>query len=246
MLHGSEGGSFPALEPEAVILASQGFAVLVYCYFDCGRGLVGPRQTLKDVDVAAVHRAAEWLRAQPQSNGKVAVYGFSRGAELALVAASLDAAPERRLDAVAVHSPSDRYNSYFNWNWREPACLLCRAGQGNCRPDAPRSDFVWNIACGPDDEMRMDFSRAAWIVDGGAVRAGTRIEVERYQGPLLITVGESDEVWPVDQTRRIEATLRDYGREPEVHYFPGAGHIFGQRDENQRRAIVLAFLKRLP
>ncbi|MBM3755333.1 MAG: hypothetical protein FJW38_15275 [Acidobacteria bacterium] len=114
MLHGSEGGSFPAIESEATILASQGFAVLVYCYFDCGRGLVGPRQTLKDIDVSVVHKAAEWLRSQPQSNGKVVVYGFSRGAELALVAASLDSAPETRIEPFAVHPPSDFYNSYFN------------------------------------------------------------------------------------------------------------------------------------
>ncbi|MBM3755332.1 MAG: hypothetical protein FJW38_15270 [Acidobacteria bacterium] len=87
-------------------------------------------------------------------------------------------------------------------------------------------------------------TRRAWIVDGAAVGAGTRIPIERFTGPIFISVGESDEVWPADQTRLIEATLRNFGREPEVHYFPCAAHIFGYLDENRRRALVLAFLKR--
>lgn len=39
------------------------------------------------------------MREQEWSNGKVALYGFSRGAEL---------------DAVIAHSPSDLYNSFWN------------------------------------------------------------------------------------------------------------------------------------
>ncbi len=245
MLHGSEGGSVPYLESEAAILASQGFAVLVLCYFDCGRGLAGVRQTLRDVDVSLVHRATAWLRSLPESDGKVVVYGFSRGAELALIAGGASGTDAERPDALVVHSPSDLHNSFFNWSWRDAACWLCRAGQGNCARDAPRAAFVWNIGCGPDDETRMDFSQSAWRVDGSIVRAGTRIPVERFPGPTMITVGEQDEVWPVSQTRRIEAALRAFGREPEVHYFPEGGHVFGYAGENERRRLVLEFLRKI-
>jgi dienelactone hydrolase len=243
MLHGSEGGSVPYIESEATILASQGFAVLVLCYFDCGRGLTGPRQTLRDIDVGIVHRAVRWLREQPASNGKVAVYGFSRGAELALIAGSLDVAPEERPDALLAHSPSDTYNSFFNWSWQEPSCWICNRGQGVCNPAGPRSQYTWNISCGPDDETRMDFSRSAWLVNGLPVPAGTRIAVERLESPILITVGEDDDVWPVAQTRRIEARLVSAGRLPQVHYFPGAKHVFGYQDENRRRQLVFDFLR---
>lgn len=244
MLHGSEGGSVPYIESEATILAAQGFAVLTLCYFDCSRGLIGPRRTLKDVEARIVLEAVSWLRSQPYSNGRVAVYGFSRGAELALVAASLDAGPQERPTGVIAHSPSDRFNSFFNWSWREPSCWICRTASCNTPPPGPL--YTWNPSCGPDDETRMNFSQSAWLVSGQNVPSGTRIPVEKYDGPVLLTVGEQDEVWSPDQTRRVEATLRAGGREPEVHYFAGARHVFGGDDENRRRALVLDFLKRLP
>jgi dienelactone hydrolase len=247
MLHGSEGGSVPYIESEATILATQGFAVLTFCYFDCGRGFTGPRETLKDVDTARVTSAIAWLRSQPMSNGKVVLYGFSRGAELALVIASL-ASPvsEEQPTAVIAHSPSDVFNSYWNWSWRDPACWLCRRGIGQCRDNPPRTDLQWNPACGRDDETRMDFSQSAWLIDSQPVRTGTRIPIERFEGPILITVGEQDATWPVEQTRRIEQTLRTAGRQPQIHYFPEAGHVFGYQDENLRRQLVFDFLRALP
>ncbi|MSV28215.1 MAG: hypothetical protein EXQ52_05655 [Bryobacterales bacterium] len=246
MLHGSEGGSVPYIESEATILASQGFAVLTLCYFDCNRGLVGPRKTLRDVEATLVLRAASWLRGQPHSNGKVAVYGFSRGAELALIVGSLTATAAERPTALIAHSPSDIYNSFYNWSWQEPSCWVCRNGLGRCPTNAPRSELAWNPACGPDDETRMDFSQSAWLIHGANVPRGVRIRIEDFDGPILITVGERDTVWSPDQTRRIEATLRDWGRNPEVHYFPEGGHVFGGDDENRRRAHVLRFLRALP
>jgi len=245
MLHGSEGGSAWLIKPEADLIASQGYAVLVLCYFDCGRGLTGPRQTLRDVDVALLHRAVAWLRQQDWSNGKVAVYGFSRGAELAMIAGSLESAEQERPSALIAHSPSDLFNSYFNWSWREPACWLCPLGAGRCPGSIPQPAHQWNEACGPDNERRMDFSHSAWMVNGATVPAGRRIAVENIPIPTLITVGEADQTWPADQTRRIESRMRAAGRDPQVHYFPGAGHIFGGDDENLRRSLVLTFLEQL-
>ncbi|MBL8234165.1 MAG: dienelactone hydrolase family protein [Bryobacterales bacterium] len=245
MLHGSEGGSVPYIESEATVLATQGFAVLVLCYFDCLRGLVGPRQTLKDVDVSTVTNAIGWMRSQPLSNGRVVVYGFSRGGELAMVIGSLSLPEAEKADALIAHSPSDKFNSFYNWSWREPSCWLCRRGQGQCPDPNRRADFQWNLSCGPDDETRMDFSRSAWLIAGRFVATGMRIEIEKFEGPVLITVGEKDQTWPVDQTRRLEASLRAVGRDPEVHYFPEGGHVFAAGDENKRRGIVLAFLRRI-
>ncbi|MBL8176522.1 MAG: dienelactone hydrolase family protein [Bryobacterales bacterium] len=245
MLHGSEGGSAWLIKPEADLIASQGYAVLVLCYFDCNRGLTGPRQTLRDIDVSLIPRAISWLREQPWSNGAVALYGFSRGAELALIAGSLEGPDSERPSALIAHSPSDLYNSYFNWSWREPACWLCPLGPGRCPGSVPQPAHQWNDACGPDNERRMDFSRSAWIVDGLSVPAGRRIAVEDISLPTLITVGEEDQTWSPDQTRRIESRMRAAGRDPEVHYFPGAGHVFGGDDENRRRSLVLTFLARL-
>lgn len=243
MLHGSEGGSAFLIKPEADILATQGFPVLLLCYFDCQRGLVGPRKTLRDVEVSLITDAVEWLRRQEWSNGKVVVYGFSRGAELSLAVGAIAAGTEAAPDALIAHSPSDVHNSFWNWSWREPACWICT--RNSCPGPVPQPAHQWNPACGPDDERRMDFSHSAWMHQGEWIPAGRRIEIERYDRPILITVGEEDQTWPVTQTRRIEAVLRGAERPAEVHYFPGAGHVFGGDDENRRRALVLAFLRKI-
>ena len=243
MLHGSEGGSAFLIKPEADILASQSFAVLLLCYFDCQRGLVGPRQTLRNVDVSVVTNAIAWLRQQEWSNGKVAVYGFSRGGELAMVIGALQTSPEKQPSALIAHSPSDVNNSSWNWSWREPGCWICT--RASCPGPVPQPGHQWNSACGPDDERRMDFSASAWLIDGIAIPTSRRIEVERIDRPVLITVGAEDQTWSPDQTRRIEAAMRAAGHSPEVHYFPAAGHVFGGDDENRRRALVLHFLRRL-
>lgn len=246
MLHGSEGGSAPYIDAEANILAMQGHSVLVLCYFDCNRGLTGPRQTLKNIEATIVLDAVGWLRHQPQSDGKVVVYGFSRGAELAMIVGSLDFSKSNRPSALIAHSPSDVFNGPWNWSWREPACWLCKAGVGKCSASTAHSDFQWNPSCGPDDPNQIDQSKSAWLVLGVSVPINHQIKIEKYDGPILITVGEEDEVWPVDQTRRLEATLKKAGRTPEIHYFPNGSHGFKGEDEITRREFVLEFLKHMP
>lgn len=241
MLHGSEGGSEPYLDVEANILATQGYKVLVFCYFDCAPG---PRETLKNVEVTNILNAIAWLRSRTSSNGKVVVYGFSRGAELTMIVGSLATTLANRPDALIAHSPSDVFVPPFNKGWHDPVCWLCKAGIGQCSSGSANSDYQWNPSCGPDDPNKMDFSKSAWLVSGINVVAGARIEIEKYKGPILITVGSADEVWPVDQTKRIESTLKAAGQSPEIHYFPNAGHIFRGRNEISRREMVLDFLQR--
>lgn len=245
MLHGSEGGSEHS-DSEASILATQGYAVLRFCYFDCNRGLTGPRESLLGVEATKVLDAVAWLRARPQSNGKVVVYGFSRGAELALIIGGLPMTQNNRPSAIIAHSPSDVFVGPFSWSWREPACWLCTAGIGKCSAVSPKSAYEWNPACGPNDPRKIDRTVSAWLVSGKSIPDRTRVEIEKYEGPLLITVGDNDEVWPVDQTKRIETTLKASGRKPEIHYFVGAGHGFRGKDEINRRLLVLDFLGRVP
>jgi len=62
----------------------------------------------------------------------------------------------------------------------------------------------------------------------------------------LITVGEKDDVWPVDRTKRIEATLKEAGKKLQIHYFPDEGHGFRWKTEIIRREMVLDFIQRVP
>ncbi|MNL53633.1 Dienelactone hydrolase family protein [compost metagenome] len=78
-----------------------------------------------------------------------------------------------------------------------------------------------------------------------SIPARTPIAIEKYNGPIMITTGTKDTVWPFEQTQRLEAKLKKFGRSPEVHYFPGADHGFSNADEMKRRDLVLDFLKRV-
>lgn len=242
MLHGSEGGSHYAGDSQAATYAMLGYRVLRYCYFDCGRGITGPRETLRGVNAEGALAAVKWLRELPGGNGKVAVFGVSRGAEFALILGAMNHGPGEKPDAIIAHAPSDVFAGPVNWDWFEVACWLCRPGTA-CAVDA---DFDWNARCGPDDPRLVDFEIAAFRVGGRDVRSGTRIEIEKYDGPLMITVGEKDEIWPAQQTRNIDKTLREAGRKPEIHYFPEGGHGLRGADEVRRVNLLLNFLERIP
>ncbi len=234
MLHGSEGGSSHYLDAEANILATQGYEVLLFCYFDCKR-TVGNRQTLKNIEVGAINEAVKWLRAQPSSNGKVVLYGFSRGAELALLVGSLFSEPS----AIIAHAPSDVTFGPFNPNGQLPICWICTKGVGKC---TDYLEYRWNFACGSDDPRGLNLSVSAWLVGGKTIPSKQQISIENFKGPILLTAGEKNSVWPSQMTRNIEATLLKAGRRPKVHYFVGANHVFVGKDEIQRREYVLDFL----
>ncbi|MDO9182182.1 MAG: dienelactone hydrolase family protein [Bacteriovorax sp.] len=246
MLHGSEGGSERYADMEANVLATQGYAVLVLCYFDCNRISSLPKQTLTNIEATIVLDAVRWLRTQSLSNNKVVFYGYSRGGELSIITGSLDMTADNRPNGIIAHSPSDVFVGPWNGGWKEHACWLCTAGINKCSEKSPKSDYQWNPLCGiNNDKNKMDFTKSSWLISGINILVKKRIEIEKYDGPILITVGEKDEVWPVDQTKRIEKTLKDAGKKPEVHYFAKEGHSFLWDAELKRKEMVLDFLQRI-
>ena len=240
MFHGSEGGSQGSLLARANLLAANGFAVLVYCYFDCNRDLVGSRETLKSVKVETVFEAAKWLKEHKLVAGKkIAFYGFSRGAELTMILGANANAFSSKPDALIAHSPSDVVVGPFNWDWNDNRCWICLESKG-----CPNfSDYTWNNRCS-DNPRTTNRDIGAWSLNGQNLKSNSRIEIEKYDGPILLTHGRKDNVWPVEQTERIEETLRKAGRTPEVHYFPNAGHGFFGKDEMKRKQLVLDFLSK--
>lgn len=106
MLHGSGGydsGSTPGLlgaQDMARHLAAQGFVVLRLCYFGCS----GRPQQLERIELEYVLSAVRYLEGLPDVDGaNVSVWGFSRGAELALLIGSLS--PDLR-SVIALYGPS--------------------------------------------------------------------------------------------------------------------------------------------
>ena len=109
LLHGSAGGFSGWSYLEAFDLASSGFVAMPFNY-----GIGGDvwfAGNIHDVELHETVLAIRALRSHPKVDGKVGLYGVSRGAEHALLVTSLMANDTETLrdlpDAVAVHAPSD-------------------------------------------------------------------------------------------------------------------------------------------
>jgi dienelactone hydrolase len=246
LLHGSQGGSDPEFAWYARLWTRLGYAVLAYCYFDCGREPQALPATLKNVETSRVLDAVAWLRQQSFSDGKVALFGFSMGAELALIVGTLEGG-ERQPNALIAHSPGEFFDPPFNPNWVKPSCWTCT---GQCKTEAPQRpdpNFTWHPQCGRDTPATLDYAKSGWLIHGTSVPSGTRIPIEKIEGPVLLIQGEEDTAWQGrGQTRDIEASLKKSGKSPTTYYFPGAGHDFaGTADMGCEMRLVQAYLQNL-
>ena len=167
--------------------------------------------SLKNVETSKVLDAVDWLRRQPFSNGKVALFGFSMGAEMALIIGSLDAG--RRLpDALVAHSPGQFFDPPFNPNWVKPSCWTCVGDCKTAAPQRPDSNFKWHPQCGADTPDTLDYASSGFLTFGASVASGTRIPIEKFDGPILLIQGEDDTAWHGrGQTRDIEESLGNAG-----------------------------------
>jgi dienelactone hydrolase len=246
LLHGSQGGSDPEFAWYAQLWSKLGYSVLAYCYFDCNRTGDALPASLKNVETSKVLDAVDWLRRQPFSNGKVALFGFSMGAEMALIIGSLDAG--RRLpDALVAHSPGQFFDPPFNPNWVKPSCWTCVGDCKTAAPQHPDPNFKWHPQCGADTPDTLDYASSGFLTFGASVPSGTRIPIEKFGGPILLIQGEDDTAWHGrGQTRDIEESLRKSGKSPATYYFPDAGHDFaGTADMGCEMRLVDAYLQRL-
>jgi dipeptidyl aminopeptidase/acylaminoacyl peptidase len=68
-------------------------------------------------------------------------------------------------------------------------------------------------------------------------RASPMTYVESIRAPVLLIHGADDTSAPVEESRRLERSLRERGRDVELIVIPGAGHVFNFRQpEEARRA----------
>lgn len=241
IFHGSEGGMNGRLRSQARFIARQGYVALSFCYFDCKRTASENKNELHKVDLYSAYMALLYLR--ELSNGKVAIYGVSRGAEKALLLSSLLAKKGLvQPAAVGVHAPSDITVIGFNPNWNHSVKWMCWEVE----------NVSWDKTCGtPPHPITPLKSFPAWTYQGisTGLEHGNRIEIERYLGPVFVSHGTEDNVWEVGRSQRIETTLLNArfvngGVYPEVHYFPGQGHGFDNANEIRRWSLLFDFFRR--
>lgn len=215
-LHGSEGGNNdfwyrPGNKPNrtgedgyvpwlAREYAKKGYVTLALCYFDCRhhKGFSDyPPDELVKVDIEGItQKSVAWLRKQKfVGENQVGLLGLSRGAEQAILLASLIAPDSAGTpDAVASLSPSDNVARQVS---KETAKALIRG----------------DVAHWP--------RKPAWMYGNHTPTVGHPIEVEKYKKPLLITFFWSDPVWGGEDD--LSKTLRRYKSAGIDHFYRKIG-----------------------
>jgi len=220
ILHGSEGAGSGWSHRNAVLLAAHGFLAFPFPYSKGGNAWNAG--SIANVPLDRTAEALAALRGFAPSGGKIGIYGVSRGAEHALLLASLmlrdgvAGVP----DAIAVHSAPD---------------VICGAFDARRWRDA--GDPGWQV-WDPGERAR------SWRGSSDDLLPTTPIEIERYDGPLFLSHGTADKVWSVETTRRLAERLRRHGRTPEVHYYQDEDHLPRSEAENRHHEKLIAFLDR--
>ncbi len=219
LLHGSEGGPSGWSHRMAVILAAHGYLAYPHSYSVGGNAWNAG--SIIDVPLDRSVQALDALRAWPFAGANLGIHGVSRGAEHALLLASLMAqAGLAPVQAIAVHSPPDVICHGFNSAaWRDSG------------------DPGWQAS---------DPGHRAWTWRGSSdnLLPTTPLAVETIASPLFISHGTADRVWSVAMTRRLEQRLLAAGRPAEIHYLEGQDHLPDGNAENALLEKLLDFFAR--
>lgn len=222
VLGGSEGGLYPQVN-EAALLASHGYVALGLAYFQ-GYGakdphLAGLPKELVDIPLEYFAKAAAWLRARPGVGARgIAIMGWSKGAEAALLAAA--EFPDDFRAVVAIMPSSVTWQGLGAWETPSSSWTLA----GKPLPFVGFRANAADFATGKPVAF-LDTYRRALADTAAAQRAA--IPVERIAGPVLLISGSDDQVWPsplmADQVmQRLAAHHRAYPDQSLC--YAGAGH----------------------
>jgi dienelactone hydrolase len=231
LLHGSEGGDPARAREMAVRYAGKGFAAFAVNWF--ALDLAGIARVPNDnvnLPVEIVDRARSWVAAQPEADARrFGVFGLSKGAELAEVAA----VRHPWITAIAACVPTDVvWEGYGTTDPRNRAetrhALPAIASSWSFKGKPLRYVPLRAEVSGPgnpffDNTERYDVSRAEHPRDAAAAR----IRLERFRGHVLLLGSGRDEVWA--SGRMADALVRRFravGRAANIEaiVYPDSGH----------------------
>lgn len=186
VMSGSEGRIEKA-QTIASVFASRGYRALALCYF----GLKGTTKHLDRIPLELVESAVRWLQARSEvDHNRIALYGRSKGGELALAAASLIPS----VTCVIANTPSPIcYEGlrgklpcrHASWTWRGKELPFVKIPVGALM----RAPFA--LATNHQNFTRWLYERTLSANDLEAAR----FPLERINGPILVS-SERDEIWP--------------------------------------------------
>ncbi|MGH8426899.1 MAG: acyl-CoA thioester hydrolase/BAAT C-terminal domain-containing protein [Gammaproteobacteria bacterium] len=222
VLGGSEGGLHPQVD-EAALFASHGYIALGLAYFQ-GYGntdlsLANLPKQLVDIRLEDFHKAADWIKRQPGVDAKhVAIMGWSKGAEAALVAA---ATWPKDFQAVIGFMPSSVVWAGLQYGPASSSWTL------HGKP-LPYVSFVANPAMFKKGKpIAFVSAYAAGLKNKDAVEKAA-ISVEHIAGPVLLIAANDDQIWPSclmaqQVMQRLQAHHHAYADQSLC--YQGAGHI---------------------
>lgn len=222
LLGGSEGGDATA-DKLAVHFAQLGYVAAGVGYF----GLPGLPQTLEEVPIEPVGLALDVLakRADVDPN-RIAIFGASKGGELALLAASV----YPQIHAVIADVPSP-----FAWQGipRGPAApksswtyhgvplpyVAYTAAMGTAYMNAFVKHAPLDIRGGYEDAMNVNASQIP----------AAMFHLENIHGPVLMLAAGDDQIW--DSVRQSDLAMQylkahHHAFADRVVVYPKAGHMF--------------------
>ncbi len=221
VLSGSEGG---VPEEQAAVLASHDLTTLALAYY----GARGLSRSLTNVPIEVVRRGMEVLSGDPSvCAGDVALFGGSKGAELALLAASTFGG----VRGVVALKPSSVVFSGLFGDSTTPQSSWSYGGKPIpfANGDVPTS-ITAAVA-----KQQAAHDRVSYVADYEAqiennTDAAAIIPVERITAPLLLAAGGADHLWPSQYMaeqieRRRDVMPKRYA--DRLLLFPDAGHLIG-------------------
>lgn len=180
LLGGSEGGLARDLLRQAELLQRGGYNVLHLAYHNAP----GKPVNLSEVPLEDFARGLAWLRTRPEVDaGSIAIIGYSKGAEAALLTATRDPA----IKAVVLGMPSS-----VAWDGLDGLSILFGLHSSWSEDGKPVPSLGYGF---------YNSARGLYGVfeDGLKERdkhPATIIPVERVRARILLVCGEKDSLWP--------------------------------------------------
>jgi dienelactone hydrolase len=221
LLGGSEGGD--QMRFAAPAFAKSGYVAASVAYF----GLPGLPQTLQLIPVETVGNALAEIAKRPDVDpNRIAIFGISKGGELALLSASLY--PQIRAVIADVPSP-------FGWE-SIPTGPVSMPQSSWTIQNKPVAFVPYAAAMG--QSIGMSFAQnkpldlrpgyVASMQDGHAVKAAM-FHLENIRGPVLCLAAQDDQIWDSPTQCSIAMSYLQTHHHPYAdasETYPAAGHIF--------------------
>jgi dienelactone hydrolase len=173
----------------AQLFAEHGYSALALCYF----GLEGTPDELSLIPLEYIENAINWLKTQPGiMENAIAIYGRSKGGELALLAGSIF----KDIKCVIANTPSshvmegfnhlNRSSGYSSWQYRNKPFPFVRLKA------SALIEYMLRKIIFHRSELSDIYKKS---VQGNKTDI-SEIPVEKINGPLLLLSSERDEMWP--------------------------------------------------